>query len=134
MAEWTEQLTRLMRESVNASMEAAVKFQEQTWRMVDELVQRGAVAKDEGKQLLDVWTRQTEAFQGRMEEKCRQWEETLRTGLRGYIPPNRKDLDELHQKLDQLMRNLQTLTGQPQKKKTGAKRRKPKPTTGRKKR
>ena len=134
MAEWTEQLTRLMRESVSASMEAAVKFQEQTWRMVDELVQRGAVAKDEGKQLLDVWTRQTEAFQGRMEEKYRQWEETLRAGLRGYIPPNRKDLDELHQKLDQLMRNLQTLTGQPQKKKTGAKRRKPKPTTGRKKR
>ncbi|MFQ5989186.1 MAG: hypothetical protein ACE5K9_04645 [Candidatus Methylomirabilales bacterium] len=135
MAEWTDQLTRLMRESVSASMEAAVKFQEQTWRMVDELVQRGAVAKDEGKQLLDVWTRQTEAFQGRMEEKYRQWEETLRAGFRGYIPPNRKDLDELHQKLDQLMRNLQTLTHkQAPKRKVGTKARKPKARTGRKKR
>jgi polyhydroxyalkanoate synthesis regulator phasin len=45
---WTEQLTQLMRESVNASVETAVKFQQQTWRMVDELVQRGAVGKDEG--------------------------------------------------------------------------------------
>jgi len=56
MTEWTEQLTRLLRESVNASVEAAVKFQEQTWRMVDELVQRGALAKDEAKRLLDAWT------------------------------------------------------------------------------
>ena len=133
MSEWTEQLTRLMRESVSASMEAAVKFQEQTWRMVDELVQRGAVAKDEGKQLLDVWTRQTEAFQGRMEEKYRQWEETLRAGLRGYIPPNRKDLDELHKKLDQLMRNLQTLKQAP-KRKVGTKVRKSKARMSRKKR
>jgi polyhydroxyalkanoate synthesis regulator phasin len=135
MAEWTEQLTQLMRESVNASVETAVKFQQQTWRMVDELVQRGAVEKDEGKQLLDMWTHQTEAFQKRMEEKYRQWEESLKAGLRGYVPPNRKDLDELHHKLDQLIQNLQAVTRtQPRKRRAGAKAKKPKARAARKKR
>jgi len=135
MAEWTEQLTQLMRESVNASVETAVKFQQQTWRMVDELVQRGAVAKDEGKQILDMWTHQTEAFQQRMEEKYRQWEESLKVGLRGYVPPNRKDLDELHHKLDQLIQNLQAVTRtRVRKRKAGAKAKKPKARAGQKKR
>jgi len=135
MAEWTEQLTKMMRESVNASVEAAVKFQQQTWRMVDELVERGAVPKEEGKQLLDMWTHQTEAFQERMEEKYRQWEESLKAGLRGYVPPNRKDLDELHHKLDQLIHNLQAVTRtQPRERKAGAKPKKPKARAGRKKR
>ncbi len=135
MAEWTEQLTKMMRESVNASVEAAVKFQQQTWRMVDELVERGAVPKEEGKQLLDMWTHQTEAFQKRMEEKYRQCEETLKAGFRGYVPPNRKDLDELHHKLDQLIHNLQAVTRtQPRERKAGAKAKKPKARAGRKKR
>ncbi len=111
MAEWTEQLAHIMRESVNASMEGAVRFQEQTWRMVDDLIQRGAIAKEEGKQLLDTWTRRTEEFQERMEEKYRQCEEGLKAGLRDYLPPTRKDLEDLHRKLDQLMVNLQMLTG-----------------------
>lgn len=135
MAEWTEELTRMMRESVNASVEAAVKFQQQTWRMVDELVQRGVVAKDEGKQLLDKWTHQTESFQKRMEEKYRQLEESLKGGLGGYLPPNRKDLDELHRKLDQLIHNLQAVSHtEPRKQKAGAKAKKPKAKSGRKKR
>lgn len=135
MADWTEQLTQMMRESVNASVEAAVKFQQQTWRLVDQLVQRGSVAKEEGKQLLDMWTQQTEAFQKRMEEKYHHWEETLKTGLRGYLPPSRKDLNELHRKLDQLMHNLQTGTRkQPHGRKTSAKAKKPKTKAGRKKR
>jgi polyhydroxyalkanoate synthesis regulator phasin len=111
MAEWTEQIVRLMRESVNASVETAVKFQEQTWRMVDELVQRGAVAKEEGQRLLEMWTRRTEDFQARMEEKYRQWEESITGGLRGALPPTRKDLEELHRKLDQLMTNLEAVPG-----------------------
>ncbi len=111
MAEWTEQLTRLLRESVNASVEAAVKFQEQTWRMVDELVQRGALAKGEAKQLLDAWTRRTEEFQERLEEKYRKWEEGLKAGLGSYMPPSRKEVLDLHRKLDQLLANLRTATG-----------------------
>lgn len=135
MAEWTEQLTQMMRESVNASVEAAVKFQQQTWRLVDQLVQRGSVAKEEGKQLLDIWTQQTEAFQKRMEEKYRHWEEALKTGLRGHLPPSRKDLNELHRKLDQLMHNLQTTTrARPQKRKAGTKAKRPKAKAGRKRR
>ena len=63
MPEWTDQLTRLMRESVNASAEVAVKFQKETWRLVDDLIKRGAVAKEEGQRLLDAWTRRTEEFQ-----------------------------------------------------------------------
>ena len=110
MAALTEHLVRLMRESVDASMEAAVKFQQQTWRMVDELVQRGAVAKEEGKRLLEEWTRRTEEFQNRMEERYKQLEEGLKTGLRGYLPPSRKDLEDLHHKLDRLMTNLQAIS------------------------
>jgi len=110
MAELAEHLVRLMRESVNASMEAAVRFQQQTWQMVDELMQRGVVAKEEGKRLLDEWTRRTEAFQNRMEEKHRQLEEGLRAGLGRYLPPSRKDLEELHRKLDRLMTNIQAIS------------------------
>jgi polyhydroxyalkanoate synthesis regulator phasin len=110
MGELTEHLVRLMRESVNASMEAAVRFQQQTWRMVDELVQRGAVAKEEGKRLLEEWTRRTEEFQNRMEEKYGQLEESLRKGLGSYLPPSRKDLEDLHRKLDRLMANLQAMS------------------------
>ena len=135
MAELSEQLTRLMRESVNASMEAAVKFQEQTWRLVDELVQRGAVAKEEGKKLLDGWTRRTEEFQERMEEKYQQLEESLRAGFKGTLPPTRKDLEELHRKLDQLMVNLQGVGGkQPQRRGKGKKAQKTKAKAGRKRR
>jgi len=111
MKEWTEQLTRLLRESVNASAEAAVKFQEQTWRMVDELVQRGTVAKEEGQRLLEQWNRRTEQFQERLEEKYRQWEEGLRKGLGSYLPPSRQEVVDLHRKLDQLLGNLQMLKG-----------------------
>lgn len=110
MTEMTEQLRRLIRESVDASMEAAVRFQQQTWRMVDELIQRGAVAREEGKRLLDEWTHRTEEFQDRMEEKYRQLEEGLRTRLGGYLPPSRKELEELHRKLDRLMANLQAMS------------------------
>ena len=39
MVEWADQIARMMRETVNASVEAAVKFQKQTWQMVDELIQ-----------------------------------------------------------------------------------------------
>jgi polyhydroxyalkanoate synthesis regulator phasin len=109
MSEWTEQLTRLLRESVNASVEAAVKFQEQTWRMIDELVQRGTLAKGEAKQLLDAWTQRTEEFQERLEEKYRKWEEGLKAGLGSYMPPSRKEVLDLHRKLDQLMANLRTV-------------------------
>jgi polyhydroxyalkanoate synthesis regulator phasin len=111
MAEWTEQLTRLMRESVNASVEAAVKFQEQTWRMVDDLVKRGAMAKEDGQRLLEEWTRRTEPFQERMEERYRQWEESVKRGFGAYLPPSRKEVAELHRKLDQLLTNLQAARG-----------------------
>ena len=134
MAELTEHLVRLMRESVNAAMEAAVRFQQQTWRMVDELIQRGAVAKEEGKRLLDEWTRRTEEFQNRMEEKYRQLEEGLRTGLGGYLPPSRKDLEELHRKLDRLMANIQAISKkQPKGRATTRRAGKPKARVGRKK-
>lgn len=113
MAEWADQIARMMRETVNASVEAAVKFQKQTWQMVDELIQRGAVAKDEGQRLLEMWTQRTEDFQARMEEKYRQWEESVKTGLTGALPPTRKDLQELHRKLDQLMVNLEGAAGRP---------------------
>ena len=135
MAEWTEHLTRLLRESVNASVEAAVKFQEQTWRMVDELVQRGALAKDEAKRLLDGWTLRTEEFQERLEEKYRQWEESLKAGLGAYLPPSRKEVLDLHRKLDQLMANLRTPAGK--RARTGRspkEARRPKAATGRKRR
>jgi polyhydroxyalkanoate synthesis regulator phasin len=135
MVEWTEQLTRLLRESVNASVEAAVKFQEQTWRMVDELVQRGALAKDEAKRLLDAWTLRTEEFQERLEEKYRQWEEGLKKGLGTYLPPSRKEVLDLHRKLDQLMANLGTTVGKRGRAGRSPKEiRKPKATTGRKRR
>lgn len=135
MPEWTDQIVRLMRESVNASVEAAVRFQEQTWRMVDELVQRGAVAKEEGERLLEGWTRRTEDFQERMEERYRQWEENLKTGLSGFAPPTGKDLKELHRKLDQLMVNLEGIAGkQPQRGRPQRKARKPKAKPARKKR
>lgn len=135
MAELSEQLTRLMRESVNASTEAAVKFQEQTWRLVDELVQRGTVAKEEGKKLLDGWTRRTEEFQDRMEEKYQRLEESLRAGFKGTLPPTRKDLEELHRKLDQLMVNLKGVGGkQPQRKGRGKRVQKTKAKAGRKRR
>ncbi len=135
MAEWTEQLTRLLRESVNASVEAAVKFQEQTWRMVDELVQRGALAKDEAKRLLDVWTLRTEEFQERLEEKYRQWEEGLKAGLGTYLPPSRKEVLDLHRKLDQLMANLGTAAGKRGRAGRSPKEaRRPKAATGRKRR
>ncbi|MFQ5960440.1 MAG: hypothetical protein ACE5MG_03515 [Candidatus Methylomirabilales bacterium] len=133
MAEWAEQITRMMRESVNASVEAAVKFQKQTWQMVDELVQRGAVAKDEGQRLLEMWTRRTEDFQARMEEKYRQWEENVKTGLTGALPPTRKDLEELHRKLDQLMMNLEASKGKPKGVRRQAKAPKPKAKPRRKK-
>lgn len=126
MADWTEHISRLMRESVNASVEAAVKFQEQTWKMVDELVQRGAMAKEEGQRILEAWTRRTEDFQERMEEKYRQWEESITGGLKGALPPTRNDLKELHRKLDQLMVNLQGVGGKPKGARRQAKARKPK--------
>ncbi|MFQ5657736.1 MAG: hypothetical protein ACE5G5_09365 [Candidatus Methylomirabilales bacterium] len=135
MAELSEQIARMMRESVNASAEAAVKFQEHTWKLVDELVQRGAVAKEEGKKLLDAWTRRTEEFQERMEEKYRKLDENLRAGLKGTLPPTRKELDELNRKLDQLMLNLQGLgRKQPQRKKRVKAKQKTKAKAGRKRR
>jgi polyhydroxyalkanoate synthesis regulator phasin len=133
MAEWTEQIAKLMRESVNASVEAAVKFQKQTWQMVDELVQRGAVAKEEGQRLLDMWNRRTEDFQERMEQKYRDWEESLKVNLGGRLPPTRKDLDELHRKLDQLMLNLEAAGKKPKKRQGEKKARKPKAKPRRKK-
>ncbi len=111
MPDWTEQLTRLMRESVNASAEAAVKFQKETWRLVDDLIKRGAVAKEEGQRLLETWTHRTEEFQERMEEKYRQWDVSVKAGLRGYLPPSRKEVEELHRKLDILMANLEAISG-----------------------
>lgn len=110
MPEWTDQLTRLMRESVNASAEAAVKFQKETWRLVDDLIKRGAVAKEEGQRLLETWTRRTEEFQEGMEEKYRQWDASVKAGLRGYLPPSRKEVEELHRKLDLLMANLEAIS------------------------
>lgn len=133
MAEWADQIVRMMRESVNASVETAVKFQEQTWRMIDELIQRGAVAKDEGQRLLEMWTRRTEDFQTRMEEKYRQWEETISRGLRGTLPPTRKELEELHRKLDQLMVNLEAGPGRGKGGRGEKKARKPKAKPARKK-
>lgn len=141
MPDWTEQLTRLMRESVNASAEAAVRFQKETWRLVDDLVQRGAVAKEEGQRLLETWTHRTEEFQERMEEKYRQWDASVKGGLRGYLPPSRKEMEELHRKLDLLMANLEAigakrpLGGRGQRKTDKAKakpRTKPRAKTGRK--
>jgi len=75
------------------------------------LVQRGALAKDEAKRLLDGWTLRTEEFQERLEEKYRQWEESLKAGLGAYLPPSRKEVLDLHRKLDQLMANLRTPAG-----------------------
>ena len=134
MAEWTEQIVRMMRESVNASVETAVKFQEQTWRMIDELVQRGAVAKEEGQRLLEMWTSRTEDFQTRMEEKYRQWEESITRGFKGSLPPTRKEIEDLHRKLDQLMVNLKATKGKPKSVRRQSKAPKPKAKPARKRR
>lgn len=134
MAEWAEHISRLMRESVNASVEAAVKFQQQTWKMVDELIQRGAVAKDEGQRMLEAWTRRTEDFQERMEERYREWEESVKAGLKGALPPTRKELAELHRKLDLLLLNLEGVASKPKRVRSPGKARKPKAKPTRKKR
>lgn len=114
MADMAAQLLNLLRESFSTTLEATAKAQEQTWRFIDELTRRGVVVQEEGKKLVEDWTKTAKAnfeeLQKRVQEDYKRWEEALQKGLATIIPASKKDLDDLSRKVEELAKRVEALT------------------------
>ncbi len=77
---------------------------EKTQEVVDEMVQRGELNRDEGKQLVDKMVRRGQEEQDRLRNLVRQ---EVENAMRELNLANRKDIEAINQKLDELAQKLE---------------------------
>ena len=103
----------LARQAFQATLDAASKVQQQTHKLMEELIRQGATAQEEGKRLLSEWVEQsrrhTEEFQKAAAEGYRRWEGEVSKRLSTLTPATKQEIQELHTRVDELIRRIEAL-------------------------
>lgn len=108
-----QDLIEFAKQAFQATMEAASKVQQQTHKLMEELIRQGAAAQGEGKRLISDWVeqsrRQMEEFQKVAAEGYQRWEAEISKRLPAVTPATKQEVQELRQRLDELARKVEVL-------------------------
>jgi polyhydroxyalkanoate synthesis regulator phasin len=101
------------RQAFQATLDAASKVQQQTQKLMEELMRQGATAQEEGKRLLSDWAEQSrrhmEEFQKAAAEGYQKWEGEVSHRLSSLSPATKQEVEELRQRVTDLTRRLEAL-------------------------
>lgn len=101
------------KQAFQVTMDAASKVQQQTHKLMEELIRQGAMAQGEGKRLLSDWVEQSkkhmEEFQKAAAEGYRKWEGEATKRLSSLAPATKQEVQELRLRVDDLAKKTDAL-------------------------
>ena len=108
-----QEFTEFAKQAFQSTLDAASKVQQQTHKLMEELIRQGAMAQGEGKRLLSDWIEQSrkhmEDFQKTAAEGYRKWEGEATKRLATLAPATKQEVQELRQRVDELARKIEAL-------------------------
>ena len=108
-----QEFTEFAKQAFQSTLDAASKVQQQTHKLMEELIRQGAMAQGEGKRLLSDWIEQSrkhmEDFQKTAAEGYRKWEGEATKRLATLTPATKQEIQELRQRVDELARKIEVL-------------------------
>lgn len=109
----SQELMEFARQAFQATLDAASKVQQQTHKLMEELIRQGATAQGEGKRILSEWVEQSrrhmEEFQKAAAEGYRRWEGEVTKRLSTLTPATKPEIQELQKHVDELTRRIEAL-------------------------
>lgn len=101
------------KQAFQVTMDAASKVQQQTHKLMEELIRQGAMAQGEGKRLLSDWVEQSkkhmEELQKAAAEGYRKWEGEATKRLSSLAPATKQEVQELRLRVDDLAKKTDAL-------------------------
>ncbi len=108
-----QDLMELAKQAFQATLDAAIKVQQQTQKLMEELIRQGTAAQGEGKRLVTDWIEQSkrhmEEFQKAGAEGYRKWEGEVTKRLSAVTPPSKQEVQELRHRIDELAKRIEAL-------------------------
>jgi polyhydroxyalkanoate synthesis regulator phasin len=96
-----------------STLDAASKVQQQTQKLMEELIRQGAIAQEEGKRLFSDWVEQSkkhmEELQKAAAEGYRRWEGEATKRLSSVAPATKQEVQDLRQRVDELAKKIEAL-------------------------
>ena len=109
----SQDLMEFAKQAFQATLDAASKVQQQTQKLMEELLRQGTAAQGEGKRLVSDWIEQSkrhmEEFQKAAADGYRKWEGEVTKRLSGVTPPTKQEVQELRQRVDELTKRIEAL-------------------------
>jgi polyhydroxyalkanoate synthesis regulator phasin len=110
-----EEFLNFAKQAFQTTLDAASKVQQQTQKLIEELVRQGAGAHEGGKGLLADWVEQSrkhmEEFQRAAAEGYRKWEGEVTKRLAHINPATKQEVEALRKRVDTLERKVKASGG-----------------------
>jgi polyhydroxyalkanoate synthesis regulator phasin len=110
-----EEFLSFAKQAFQTTLDAASKVQQQTQKLIEELVRQGAGAHEGGKGLLADWVEQSrkhmEEFQRAAAEGYRKWEGEVTKRLASINPATKQEVEALRKRVDSLERRVKASGG-----------------------
>ncbi len=108
-----QDFTEFAKQAFQGTLDTALKVQQQTQRLMEELMRQTSVVQDEGKRVLAEWVEQSkkhmEDFQKTAAEGYRKWEAEVTQRFSTVSPATKHEVQELRQRVDELARKVEAL-------------------------
>jgi polyhydroxyalkanoate synthesis regulator phasin len=108
-----QELIDFAKQAFQATLDAASKVQQQTHKLMEELIRQGGAVQGEGKRLIADWVEQSkrhmEEFQKVAAEGYRKWEGEVTKRLSTVAPAAKQEVQELRQRVDELTKRIEAL-------------------------
>ena len=108
-----QDLMEFAKQAFQATLDAAAKVQQQTQKLMEEMIRQGTAAQEEGKHLISDWVEQSrrhmEEFQKAATEGYRKWEGEINKRLPAVTPATKQELHEVQQRIDELTRRIEAV-------------------------
>ncbi len=110
-----EEFLNFAKQAFQSTLDAAAKVQQQTQKLVEELIRQGAGAHEGGKGLLADWVEQSrkhmEEFQRAAAEGYRKWEGEVSKRLASINPATKQEVEALQKRVNALERKVKASGG-----------------------
>jgi polyhydroxyalkanoate synthesis regulator phasin len=108
-----QDLLDFAKQTFQATLDAASKVQQQTQKLMEELIRQGTAGQEEGKRFFSDWLQQSrkhmEEFQKAAADGYRKWEAEVTHRFSSVSPATSQEVQELRRRLDELARRIEAL-------------------------
>ena len=110
-----EEFLSFAKQAFQTTLDAASKVQQQTQKLIEELIRQGAGTHEGGKGLLADWVEQSrrhmEEFQRAAAEGYRKWEGEVSKRLASINPATKQEMEALRKRVDALEQKVKASGG-----------------------